>query len=198
MSLAGLILAGGASRRIGSPKALLAYQAETFLDRLIGILARHCSPVMVVLGHQAEVVRAGLSRAAQATFVINENYLNGQLSSLKCGLREVPAASGGVLFMPVDYPAVREATVAALALRFERRDCLLVIPRFQGRRGHPVCCARELIPEFLALPQDSQARVVIHRHAAETCYLDVDDPGVLADVDDPEAYRNLIQAGETP
>jgi molybdenum cofactor cytidylyltransferase len=153
---------------------------------------------VVVLGHQAETVRAGLSRAAQAAFVVNENYLDGQLSSLECGLREIPAAASGVLFTPVDHPAVREATIAALAARFARGDCPLVIPRFQGRRGHPVCCARALIPEFLALPKDSQARAVIHRHAAESCYLDVDDPGVLVDVDDPETYHNLLGAGETP
>jgi molybdenum cofactor cytidylyltransferase len=67
----------------------------------------------------------------------------------------------------------------------------LVIPRFQGRRGHPVCAARWLIPEFLALPVEAQAREIVHRHAAEACYVDVDDPGILRDVDDPEAYRSL-------
>jgi molybdenum cofactor cytidylyltransferase len=197
VSLAGLILAGGASLRMGSPKALLDYRGETFLDRLIGVLARHCSPVIVVLGHRAEEIRAGLSRAGQAAFVVNESYVDGQLSSLQCGLAAVPASADGVLFLPVDHPAVSEATVAALAGAFERRrGSLLVAPRFQGRRGHPVCCSRELIPEFLALGKDSQARVVVHRHASETCYIDVDDRGILLDVDDPEAYRSLVRTSE--
>ncbi len=198
VSLAGLILAGGASTRMGSPKALLACQGETFLDRLIGILASYCEPVIVVLGHRAETIRAGLSRAGQATFVVNKNYRDGQLSSLQCGLAAVPAASDGVLFTPVDHPAVAPATVAALAAAFERRAGKLVIPRFRGRHGHPVCCARELIPEFCALEKGSQARVVIHRNASQTCYVDVGDPGILADVDDPEAYRSLIQFPERP
>lgn len=198
MSLAGLILAGGASTRMGSPKALLACQGETFLDRLIGILATCCRPVIVVLGHEAETIRAGLSRAGQATFVVNENYQDGQLSSLQCGLAAVPAEPDGVLFTPVDHPAVAPATVAALTEAFARRAGALVIPRFRGRHGHPVCCARELIPEFLALGGDSQAREVIHRHSSQTCYVDVDDPGILADVDDPEAYRSLIQSPERP
>jgi CTP:molybdopterin cytidylyltransferase MocA len=56
-----------------------------------------------------------------------------------------------------------------------------------------VCIARGFFPEFLALPESAQARDVIHRHAAEACYVDVDDPGILRDVDDPEAYRSLAE-----
>lgn len=197
MSLAGVILAGGASQRMGTEKALLAYQGETFLDRLIGVLAGHCAPVIVVLGHHAEAIRAGLKRAGEAEFVVNAHYADGQLSSLQCGLAAVPEGAEGVLFLPVDYPAVREATVVALIEAFERRaGSPLVVPRYGGRRGHPICCARELIPEFLALGRDSQARVVVHGHAHETRYVDVDDPGILLDVDDPEAYRNLIRTPE--
>jgi molybdenum cofactor cytidylyltransferase len=199
VNLAGLILAGGASTRMGCPKALLDCQGETFLDRLIGILATRCRPVIVVLGHRAATIRAGLSRAGQATFVVNQNYPDGQLSSLQCGLLAAPSACDGVLFTPVDHPAVAPATVAALAEAFERRaGALVVIPRFRGRHGHPVCCAREMIPDFFALEKGSQAREVIHRHSSRTRYVDVDDPGILADVDDPEAYRSLIQFPERP
>jgi len=179
---------------MGTPKALLRFRGETFLDRLIGALSEHCSPVLVVLGHQAETIRAGLSRAAAATFVLNENYRQGQLSSLQTGLAAVPAEAAGVLFTPVDYPAIRSGTVAELAGAFARVQPLLAIPRYQGRRGHPVCCSRQLIPEFLALPPDSQARVVIHRHLQEACYIDVEDPGIVEDIDDPEAYARLLQA----
>jgi molybdenum cofactor cytidylyltransferase len=181
---------------MGRPKPLLAYRGETFLDRLIGVLGSCCSPVVVVLGHDAEAIRAGCRRADQAALAVNENWRDGQLSSMQCGLRAVPAGAGGVLFTPVDFPAIREDTVATLAARFERGGARLVIPRYGQRRGHPVCCSRELIAEFLNLPRDSQAREVIHRHAAEAAYVDVDDPGVLLDVDDPEAYHSLIRVAE--
>lgn len=197
MKIAGLILAAGASTRMGSPKALLEFQGETFLDRLIGLLAPHCAPVIVVLGRQAEAIQAGLRRAGQARFVRNPDYQQGQLSSLQCGLRAVPPEAQGVLFTPVDYPAVGPATVQRLVEQAASLPSrLLVIPRYQGRGGHPVCCARDLIPEFLALPAASQAREVIHRHLEHTCYVEVEDPGILKDVDDPEAYRRLIQAEE--
>ncbi|HOK46806.1 MAG TPA: NTP transferase domain-containing protein, partial [Bryobacteraceae bacterium] len=77
MSLAGLILAAGASSRMGRPKPLLAYRGETFLDRLIGLLGRRCSPVVVVLGHDAETIRAGRPRADQAVFVVNTDWREG-------------------------------------------------------------------------------------------------------------------------
>ncbi|MCP5113563.1 MAG: NTP transferase domain-containing protein, partial [bacterium] len=113
--LAGLILAGGASRRMGEPKALLDIWGETFVDRLIRVLGAHCDPVVVVLGHEAERVRAGVERAAE--FVINPAPGRGQLSSMQCGLRAVPGECDGVMFTPVDYPAVKESTVAAVAGR---------------------------------------------------------------------------------
>jgi molybdenum cofactor cytidylyltransferase len=159
---------------------------------MIGLLAAHSAPVIVVLGAHADAIRKGAVRASEATFVVNERYGEGQLSSLQCGLRAVPEEAAGVIFTPVDFPGVMPGTVAGVVATFVRgRGSGLVIPRYQGRRGHPICVARRLLPEFLALPVDAQAREIVHRHAAEACYVDVDDPGILRDVDDPEAYRSL-------
>ncbi len=99
------------------------------------------------------------------------------------------------MFTPVDCPSVLPSTVARMARRFQERRPheSLVIPRSQGRGGHPVCAARDLIPEFLALPPDAQARDVIHRHREHTVYVDVEDSGIMEDVDDPEAYQRLIR-----
>ena len=197
MQLAGLILAAGESSRMGTPKALLAYAGETFLDRLILTLSQSCSPVIVVLGHDSERIRGGLSRAGEVSLVTNPDPTRGQLSSLQCGLAAVPAEAEGVIFTPVDYPAVLPSTVASIARRFGERQPheLLVVPRSQDKRGHPVSVARELIPEFLALTAEAQARDVIRRHLAQTAYVDVDDPGILEDVDDPESLRRLSRSG---
>ncbi len=199
MSLAGLILAAGASRRMGSPKALLQLRGETFLDRLIDGLSAVCSPVIVVLGYDAEAIRGGIRRGDEAAFAVNPDPSRGQLSSLKCGLAAVPAESEGVIFTPVDYAGVRPSTLVAIGESFRRRspETLLVIPRCEGRRGHPVCAARDLFAELLALPEEAQARDVIHRYRDRTTYVDVDDPGILVDVDDPAAYRAVAEAAES-
>lgn len=192
---AGLILAAGESRRMGFPKALLQYRGQTFLDTLIGLFAVRCSPVIVVLGAGAEDIR---ERAAHpATFAVNPRWPLGQTTSMQCGLRAVPPNAEGVLFTLVDHPAVSPETIHALLAGHRPlvHRPLLRVPRFANRRGHPIWFSRELIPEFLALPETGAARDVVYSHAAETEFLDVDDPGILADIDDPEAYRGLTGAG---
>ena len=190
LSVAGLILAAGESRRMGFPKALLRYREATFLDRLAGLFAARCSPVIVVLGAEAERIRASVG--PPATFVMNPDWARGQTTSMQCGLRAVPPEADGVLFTLVDHPAVAPATIDALLAG--PRATLLRVPRSNGRRGHPIWFSRELIPEFLALPENGAARDVVRGHAAQTQFLDVDDPGILADIDDPEAYRGLTGA----
>jgi molybdenum cofactor cytidylyltransferase len=187
-----LILAAGESRRMGRPKPLLEYRGETFLDRLIGIFSARCSPVVVVVGAAAETVQAGTRRAGQVRFAVNPDYLLGQVTSLQCGIRALPERVSGALFTLVDHPAVRPETLARLAAG----SGVLRIPRYQGRRGHPVYISSTLFPEFLALPQDAAARDVVNRHAAEIEYMGVDDPGVVADIDRPEDYQRLL-GGET-
>jgi len=188
VSYAGLILAAGESSRMGSPKALLEFRGETFLDRLIRCLAPHCSPVIVVLGHQPEVIRAGARLADKAHFVLNANYQLGQFSSMQCGLRAVPADAEGVIFTPVDHPNIEPSTIARLIAS----GAPIAIPQYIGRHGHPILVSAPLLAELLAEPPDSQARVVLHRHADQIAYIDVADPGILDDIDDPEAYRRLL------
>jgi molybdenum cofactor cytidylyltransferase len=183
--IAGIILAAGASSRMGTPKALLEYRGETFLDRLIRVLGEVCHPVIVVLGYHAEEIRA--SALGRADFVLNPDPARGQLSSLQTGLAAVPADAEGFMFLPVDCPSVGVETVRAIAANASE---LLVIPRWERQRGHPVYARRELIAEFLA--EEGSAKNVVHRHAA--VYLDVADAGVLSDIDDPGAYRVLVES----
>jgi molybdenum cofactor cytidylyltransferase len=183
---AGVILAAGESSRMGFPKALLRYRDQTFLDTLIGLFTVRCSPVIVVLGAHAERIRANVGRTAE--FTVNPDYTHGMTTSLQCGLRAVGADAEGVLFTLVDHPAVAVETVDAL---LADSDTLLRVPRYQGRRGHPIWFARDLIPEFLAIPEGGAARDVVRAHAAETAFLDLDDPGIVADIDDAEAYLKL-------
>ena len=190
MSAAGLILAAGESRRMGSPKALLDFQGETFLDRLIAGLAPFCDPVVVVLGCEAPRIRARLKRPGRAVFVENTDYRSGQLSSMQCGLRVLAPEGKAVLFTLVDHPNVQPSTLAAL---LAPPRAALAIPRYRGRRGHPLFIGPELIPEFLALPPGAQAKTVVARHLDRVRWVDVDDPGILDDVDDPAAYRRLLE-----
>jgi molybdenum cofactor cytidylyltransferase len=188
VSVAGLILAAGESKRMGSPKALLEFQGETFLDRLIGQFSKFCAPVVVVVGCEAERIRSGVKLSA--IFAENPEYRLGQLSSMQCGLRMIPETAEGVLFTLVDHPNIKDSTIASL-LALPR--AVLAVPRYGERRGHPMYFDRQLIPEFLALPPDSQAKMVVARYVQQARWIDDDDPGILDDVDDPAAYRRLLE-----
>lgn len=188
MNVAAIVLAAGESRRMGSPKALLPYAGESFLDRLTGLLAPRCATVIVVLGAAAEEIRTRAVRPA--TFVLNPDYASGQLASLQCGLRALPPEAEGVLFTLVDHPAVAAATLDSL---LRAPAPLLRVPRFEGRRGHPIWFRRELAGEFLR--ETGTARDVVARHAASTEFLDLDDPGIVADIDDPASFARLSEAG---
>jgi molybdenum cofactor cytidylyltransferase len=110
------------------------------------------------------------------------------LTSLQAGLRVVPGESDAVLFTLVDHPAIAPSTVDALL----RSEALIAIPRFEKKRGHPVLIRREIFQEFLEEPPQSKVRDVIDRHAAEIAYIEVGDPGISDDIDDPVLYEKLL------
>ena len=175
---------------MGRPKALLPFEGETFLDRLIARFSGICHPVIVVVGYGADRVRAGIANIDLAEVVINPEPERGMLSSLQCGLRAVPDA-GAVLFTPVDLPSIRRSTIEALAsVEALGATADVAMPVCDGRKGHPVRVSRQVIAELLALPVAAQARDVIRRYEAQL--LPVDDPGILHDVDTPTDYKALL------
>ena len=175
---------------MGTPKALLDFHGETFLDRLTRLFSECCSPVVVVVGAEARRIRDGAAHPERAIFVENPNYALGQLSSMQTGLRALPAGASGVLFTLVDHPGVKSDTLNAL---LAVPSALLAIPRYRERRGHPIFFSTKLCPEFLALPPEASAKTVVNRHAAAIRYVDVDDPGIVSDVDDAAAYERLLR-----
>jgi molybdenum cofactor cytidylyltransferase len=188
MKTGAIILAAGASSRMGQPKPLLDLNGETFLDQLINRFAGICSPITVVLGYEADRIRAGIRNAGGAEFVVNPAPERGMLSSLQCGLASLPSDTEAVLFTPADLPSIRRPTIAVVAAS---NVATIAIPRCGGRNGHPVRISRSIVAELLALPEDAQARDVLHRHRGETLFIVIDDPGILHDVDTPADYEAL-------
>jgi molybdenum cofactor cytidylyltransferase len=139
-----------------------------------------------VFGFEAESLIA--SAPASVIAVKNPDYELGMLTSLQAGLRAMPTPPARVLFTLVDHPAIESATVFTLL----QTDALIAMPRFAGKRGHPVMIGREIAEEILAEPVTSRLNHVLDRHAGEIQYLDVDDPGVRDDIDDPQLYSDLL------
>jgi len=192
-AIAGIILAGGASRRMGSPKALLQFRGETFLDRLIRLFSAVADPVIVVVGHHADTIRSGIQRSSEVIFAVNPAPERGMLSSLQCGLAAVPEAAEAVIFTPVDHPHLEASTLNRITSDFQAKHAPVTVPVYAGKHGHPVCVSKAVADEFRSLLPEAQASDVIHRHVAETSYIEVPDPAILSDVDDPAAYAELIR-----
>jgi molybdenum cofactor cytidylyltransferase len=187
---AAIILAAGESLRMGRAKAYLPFRGGTFLSAIAGTLGRRCHPVIVVFGFDAQ----RLKQSAPHTVIPIENpdYQQGMLTSLQAGLRALSEAHddacGRVLFTLVDHPAVSSATVDAVL----QSHAPIAIPRFRNKRGHPVLIRAEIMAEFLREPATSKVRDVIDRHAREIDYIEVADPGIQDDIDDPALYEKLL------
>ena len=183
-----IILAAGESRRMGRPKALLPFRGGTFLSEITRALARRCSPVIAVFGFNADQM---ICQAPETVVpVVNRDFAQGMITSLQAGLRAVPESCDAALFTLVDHPAVDSGTIDALLDGASRK--LIAIPRFENRRGHPVLIRRAIFGEFLREPVTSEVRRVIDRHADEVAYIDVSDPGISDDVDDPQMLEKLL------
>jgi CTP:molybdopterin cytidylyltransferase MocA len=178
---------------MGTPKALLRLRGETFLECLVRkVQDAGCAPVIVVLGHDAALIRSSILRA-DVQFALNSNYSRGMLSSLQAGLECVPESVSHILFTLVDHPDPAPGT---LSLLVGAPEAPVVIPRHLGRKGHPVRIARSVSKELLALPTNATAKDVLNRHLGATLFFDIDDPGIVDDVDDPAAYEFLLARTE--
>jgi CTP:molybdopterin cytidylyltransferase MocA len=183
---AAIILAAGESRRMGRPKALLPFRGGTFLSAIAGTLVHRCSPVIAVFGFDAGRVMQGAP--AIVTPIENPHYSLGMITSLQVGLQAIPGDCEAVLFTLVDHPAISLATVDALL----KCPTEIAIPRFENRRGHPVLIRRALFAEFLSQPPEAKVRDVIDQHAGGITYVEVVDPGISDDIDDPLLYEKLL------
>ncbi|MBI5083015.1 MAG: NTP transferase domain-containing protein [Acidobacteria bacterium] len=181
---------------MGRPKPLLQFQGRTFLDRQITAYSALCEQVVVVLGHAADEIHAGIEPGSPALFVTNPQPDLGQVSSLQCGLRAMAPSAGAFFFLPVDGPGASPETLRALAAVWRAESPLLAVPRHCGRNGHPVLADATLAAEFLSLDNGRTAREVVHAHRDRTVYVDVDDPAVLLDIDEPAQYEALLS--QTP
>jgi len=171
---------------MGQPKALLPFRGGSFLSVLAEALSPHCSPVCVVFG--ADAKRLINSAPPSVLTAENPNYTQGMLTSLQAGLRALGNLPDRVLFTLVDHPAIATGTIRALL----DSTAEIAIPKFNGKRGHPVVIRRRIAEEILSEPSTSKLNAVMDRHASQIHYLDLDDSGITDDIDDPAAYRNLL------
>jgi molybdenum cofactor cytidylyltransferase len=194
--IVGIVLAAGRSRRMGRPKAFLEIGTETFLERAIASLSGGgCDPVVVVTG-PAELPEpaliARLARASGARTCSNPEPRSEQIDSLRAALRELPDGVLAAVVLPVDVPVSGPSAVSSVIGRFRDSAGSLIVPTFDGRRGHPILIAARLFPEILQEDLPEGVRSLIRSHESDLGEVPVDDPAVLLDVDTPWDYTEHL------
>jgi CTP:molybdopterin cytidylyltransferase MocA len=189
--LAAIILSGGASRRMGTPKALLRYEGRTFLEHLLQMTNHpRIGFRRVVVGAGAEGIVESISLRPEE-IVLNSDWEKGQLSSLHAALRCLPAGTDGVLLCLIDHPLISRGLVHDLVERFYSSRQPIVLPVYKSHRGHPVIFSSALYEELLAAPLETGARAVVWAHREEVSELHTTEEGCVLNLNDPDALAEV-------
>ncbi len=188
-NVSAIVLAAGRSTRMGGPNKLVAELNGKKLVRIVTeqALASKASSVVVVTGHQADLVRQALE-GLKVTFAHNADFAEGLATSVKTGIAAVPADADGAVVCLGDMPLIDAALIDHLIEAFAPdRGALIAMPVSDGRRGNPVLWSRRFFGELMALDGDIGARHLIARHAEAVAEVPVEGKSAFLDVDTPDA-----------
>jgi molybdenum cofactor cytidylyltransferase len=191
-----VVLAAGLSLRMGVQKLLLPFGGKTVISHIIDqLLASNVDGVHVVVGHQAERISAELSGLA-VSVVKNPNYKSGMLSSVRCGLVNLPEKCRAVLVVLGDQPSITTELVDQMLKSFAKTDKSILVPLHKGKRGHPILFSSHYRNEILTHYSDVGLRGLLHSHPDDIYELNVFNASVLCDMDYPEDYRRELGDNE--
>jgi len=198
--VAGLVLAAGASTRMGTPKQLLPLAQSTLLDRVLSeALASELKLVVLVLGFMAKDIAMGLRtdlRHSRLKIIENKNYRSGISSSIMSGLSVVEDDCDGVMVILGDMPGLSASIINLLLRRSEESPCSLAAITSKGRRSHPVIIRRPFFPDLHGLRGDEGARALFAKHADKVCLVEPEGDYDDRDIDTKDDYLALKKETE--
>lgn len=187
-----LLPAAGASRRMGRPKLLLPFGESTLVGSVVAALRDGgVEQVILVIAPGDADLRAWAEKEG-VTVAVNPDPDRGMLSTLQEGVAALGRTDVLLLVTPADLPNLRAETVALLLRRMRETGAPLALPRHHGKRGHPLVIAPKLIPEIGTLDPAIGLKQLRDRHEAELLEVEVEDTGVVEDVDTPEDYARAL------
>jgi molybdenum cofactor cytidylyltransferase len=191
-SVAGIILAAGASQRMGQPKPLLLWRGKPFICHVARTaLDAGLAPVVIVIGAHADEVRSALADLP-VEIVYNPNWAEGQSTSVRTGLQALPPETTAAIFLLADQPRIPVELVRALMARHAQTQPPIVAPMIEGKRGNPVLFDYSVFPDLMSLQGDAGGRLIFSRYPA--AYVPWHDPNLLLDVDTLEDYERLLSS----
>lgn len=187
-----IVLAAGESKRMGSPKMLLDFGGKTMIERVIqNVINSEISDVIVVLGAEREKLTKIVERMP-VSHCFNENYREGMLSSVKCGFRNVPADTDAVLVFQGDQPFISPVVINSVIEKYLSSEFGLVMPVFDGKRGHPLLIDRKYFSEIELLDSSEGLRSLARKNSNDVLEVYTNQTGILRDFDTYDEYKNEI------
>ena len=199
-NIAAILLAAGESTRMGQLKALLPWQGLPLVEYQVSNLRDSgVTRLIVVVGHRKEDLEPYLAERPGLETIFNPDYMQGKSTSLKAGLRAlVDLPDVGILILNVDQPRSSDV-ISRVTAEHAKTSCLITIPCYNGRGGHPVVLSPSLMPELLEISEDSMGlKSVVRRHEHEVHCPELDTPEVLLDLNTPDDYRLALELPESP
>lgn len=194
--ISAVILAAGASRRMGQPKMLLPWGNTVVIQKVVStLLESGISQPVIVTGRSAEEIKQVVQDDAIIWAYNPEFETTEMLQSLQIGLRCLPETSSAFLIVLGDQPQIEPEIIRQIISAFNTHHQSIIIPSYQFRRGHPWLVSRDLLPELLLLPEGSTLRQFLNAHTESIAYLNVSSSSVLMDLDLPSDYDQLKPQG---
>lgn len=189
--IAGLIVAGGYSSRMGAFKPLLPLGDKTVLEMAVDSLQQGgIQDVRVVVGYQAEKL-IPILKTMPVTIIKNENYDKGMFSSIAAGVASLAKACEAFFLLPGDIPLIRQYSIRELLHVYRKTRSPVVYPVYKGVRGHPPLIAAECFAHILNGMGEGGLRDILYGFESRSIEVELADQGILVDIDTPEDYQRL-------
>lgn len=187
-----VILAAGESKRMGTPKMLLPFNGSTMIRNVIqNVSESDISKIMVVLGAHKEKISMEIEKLPVRT-CFNDDFSQGMLTSVKCGVRNLPSGFDAVLVFQGDQPLIRPATINKIINSYTSSNKSLAIPVYKNRRGHPLLVDKKYTIDIEKISPDKGLNTLAEQYSHDVLEVETDDPGILRDFDTYEEYLKEI------
>ncbi len=194
-----IVLAAGASRRMGTLKQLMKVGERTLLEITLGAVKESAAgETVLVLGHQADVILKSIRLDGTTKLVVNESYSNGMSASIQAGLRAVVSDSRAALIVLADQPFIQSAVIDRLISEYQNSGASIILPTYKGFRGNPVLVDRSLFHEMMQISGDIGCRSLFGLHSDKIHKVPVEDIGILIDIDTAEDLARAQSIRERP
>ncbi|MDA3847111.1 MAG: nucleotidyltransferase family protein [Vallitaleaceae bacterium] len=197
--LSAIVLTAGYASRAKVNKITLKIDGLTVIERILLMLKPYCESIVVVTGHYHDEISEIMKYHPSVTVVKNERYDLGMFSSVQAGVRLM---KNDFILIPGDYPLIEPTTIVAITkgtcnangIASGKINSDIVVPTYNGRKGHPIVIKQRLIQPLLE--EDIGSNLKVFRDRYEVAYIPVEDEGILLDIDTIDDYHHILRKAE--